>query len=133
MQFRNNHHLGIYIVPQRAELNLHHFILGSMRELRIEKGGRGRKRAREREGEEKKSVRVAIRAAKNSLRNKQAAWTSVPCRPIHHADLERGQEEEGEGRREGGREREWEEEEEGGRAVRRFGVPFINQTAGAEP
>lgn len=53
--------------------------------------GRGEKK----EGGEgrKKSVRVAIRAAKNSLRNKQAAWTSVPCRPIHHADLQRGQEE----------------------------------------
>lgn len=62
-----------------------------MRELRRERE----------EGGRKKSVRVAIRAAKNSLRNKQAAWTSVPCRPIHHADLQRGQEEEGEGGREG--------------------------------
>lgn len=61
---------------------------------------------REGEGGGKKSVCVAIQAAKNSLRNKQAAWTSVPCRPIHHADLQRGQEEEGKSKREGGKEEE---------------------------
>lgn len=43
----------------------------------------------------------------------------MPCRPIHHADLQRGKEEEGEGRREGGGKEGWrgdggEREGEGG-------------------
>lgn len=85
--------------------NLHRSIAGRIKSASFHFSlaeGDEEKSERGREGGEK-SVRVAIRAAKNSLRNKQAAWTSVPCRPIHHADLQRGQEEEGKGRREGRR------------------------------